>query len=625
MAKENFTFQTEVGKLLDIVAHSLYSHKEIFLRELVSNASDACDKLRYAALTKPKLIEGGGDFKIVLSVDKKARTLSISDNGIGMDRDDLVEMIGTIANSGTMAFVEKMSGDKEKDMALIGQFGVGFYSSFMVADKVEVLSRKAGSDQAWLWTSDGKGEFTIEEAVREERGATVILHLSKKESEFLEDVRLKTIIKTHSDHIPVSIVLAKDDAEEESLNEASALWTRQKKDITDQQYKEFYQHVGHMFDEPWAVMHNRVEGILSYTSLLFIPSTAPFDLFQPDRSSAIKLYVNKVFITDKCEGLIPSYLRFLRGVVDSEDLSLNISREMLQNDPKLAKIQSRLVKRVFSELKKKAEKTPEDYEVFWEAFGAVLKEGVYEDFANRETILELCRFRSTNGEGLSDLGSYVGRMKDGQDAIYYITGQDFEQVSASPQLEGFRAKGIEVLLLTDPVDEFWLPSAGNYQEKPFKSITQGITDLDKLADKDAEDEKSAKKKPPAGMDQLIAFFKTTLEGSVKDVRVSERLTDSSVCLVAGEGDMDMNLERLLKQHGRVEAKMASLRILELNPQHALIKRLAKRAKDEKKNTAELADAARLLLDQALIIEGEGVGDPVAFSKRLSGVMAKGLA
>jgi molecular chaperone HtpG len=625
MAQETFTFQTEVGRLLDIVAHSLYSHKEIFLRELISNASDACDRLRYAAITDPGLIEGETEFKIRLDIDKDARTLKVSDNGIGMNHQDLLETLGTIARSGTQAFVSQLTGDAKKDVALIGQFGVGFYSAFMVAEKIEVLTRKAGEDKAWLWASDGRGQFTIDEAVRDDRGTTVTVYLNKDGDEFTEEARLRGIVKKYSDHIGFPILIEKDD-KPETLNAASSLWTRPKKDITPDQYKEFYHHVGHTFDEPWLTLHNAVEGVLSYTSLLYVPSTPPFDLFHPDRKSHVKLYVNRVFITDDCEGLLPSYLRFLRGIVDSEDLPLNISRETFQRDPRLAKIRSGLVKRVLDELAKKAKGPPEQYDDFWTNFGAVLKEGVYEDFDNRDRILDLCRFRSTAGEGLTALDGYVERMKEGQDAIYFISGEQAEPLSRSPQLEGFKAKGVEVLLLTDPIDEFWVPAVGAYKDKPFKSATGAGADLGKIAGGETTEEtESQKPEDTAGLDKLLAALKSALGETVKDVRVSERLTDSPVCLVTGEGDMDMYLERMLKQHRQLDSSMITPRILEVNAGHPLIKRLAAMA-DEGDGAGEaLGDAAHLLFDQARIIEGETVNDPIAFSRRLASVMEKGLA
>ncbi|MCF3628460.1 molecular chaperone HtpG [Thalassospiraceae bacterium LMO-SO8] len=635
---ETHAFQAEVGKLLDIVAHSLYSQKEIFLRELISNASDACDKLRYRALTEPKLIEGDPGFRITLSLDKKAKTLTVSDNGVGMDKDELTGILGTIARSGTQAFVEGLSGDGKKDkdkaLSLIGQFGVGFYSAFMVADLVEVVTRKAGTENAFKWASDGRGEFTIEPATRDTRGTDVIVHLKKDEKEYLEPARIEHIVRTYSDHIGIPIVLAGDGKEtaEKTLNTASAIWTRDKKDVTDEQYTEFYHHAAHAFDDPWMTLHNRVEGVVSYTNLLFIPSMRPFDLFHPDRTGQVKLYVKRVFITDNCEGLLPPYLRFVKGVVDSEDLALNVSREMMQHNPVVAKISQGLTKRIFGELKKSAEKKPEDYQTFWETFGPVLKEGLYEDGDNRERILELARFKSSERDGWISLADYVAAMKDGQDAIFYIAGEDAEAALASPQLEGFKAKGVEVLLMTDPVDEFWLSHVGAFQEKPFKSATRGGADLAKIAKaKDAEkaaddDADKADDKPAApGMDQLIAAIKVALGDKVKDVRPSERLTDSAVCLVADDGDMDINLERLLKQHKQLDGRNLAPRILELNPDHALITKLAKLAQEKNAKDPALDDAAFLLLDQARILEGEPVIDAQAFAKRLSKLMAKGLA
>lgn len=631
MTKETFTFQAEVGKLLDIVAHSLYSHKEIFLRELISNASDACDKLRYEAITNPDLSTGGSEFAITLTSDKKAKTLTVSDNGIGMSREDLAETLGTIARSGTQAFMDQITAAKEKkdksSVDLIGQFGVGFYSAFMVSESVEVVSRKAGTDKAHKWVSDGRGEFTIEEADRDAVGTDVILHLKKEEKEFFEPERIEKIVKTYSDHISIPIVLnpIKKDDEARTLNSASALWTREKKDITEEQYTEFYHHVAHAFDSPWMTLHNRVEGVMAYTNLLFIPSSPPFDLFNPDRKANVKLYVKKVFITDDCEDLLPAYLRFVKGIVDSEDLPLNISREMLQDNPALAKIRKGVVKRIFTELTKKAEKAPEEYATFWEAFGPVLKEGLYEDFENREKLFELVRFKSTHGDDLVSLKDYVERMKDGQDSIFYITGETVDQITQSPQLEGFRAKGVEVLLLSDPVDEFWVTSVGTYQEKSFKSATRGGADLDKVTKDKSDDKKKDKKddKKKSNIDPLVAAFKVALGDKVKDVRTSERLTDSAVCLVADEGDMDIHLERLLKQHKQLEQNTP--RVLEINPDHKLIKNLNKLAKKSEGVDSNVEDAAWLLLDQARIVEGEKITDPVAFAKRMATVMERGLA
>ncbi|MGF6226125.1 molecular chaperone HtpG [Inquilinus ginsengisoli] len=613
---ETLTFQAEVSRLLDIVAHSLYSQKEVFLRELISNASDACDRLRYAAITAPELSAGDADYRITLAVDPAARTLTIADNGIGMGREELVGNLGTIARSGTRAFVETLSGDAKKDVGLIGQFGVGFYSAFMVSREVEVFSRKAGEAQGWRWVSDGKGAFTVGAAEDVGRGTRIVMHLSEGEDEFLSPLRLRQIVKTHSDHIAIPIVLLGDEGKSETLNRASALWTRPKAEITAEEYKEFYHHVAHAFDEPWLTAHWKAEGAIEYSSLLFVPSTQPFDLWEPERKHRVKLYVRRVFVTEAAEGLIPPYLRFLRGVIDSEDLPLNVSREMLQSNPTVTKIRQGVTKKVLAELGRKAKDDAEAYGTFWTAFGAVLKEGIYEDREQRDALLPLLRFRSTKGDGLVSLEEYVGRMRPGQDEIWYITGDDAAALARSPQLEGFRARDIEVLLLTDPVDEFAVPSLGEFQGKAFKSATRGGADLSKI-EAPAE---APKPEAGEGMDALVAALKLALTDQVKDVRASQRLTDSAVCLVADEGDTDLHLERLLKQHRRVDS--SSKRILEVNPGHPLIRRLAERAAAQ---DPALEDCAFLLLDQARIIEGEPLPDPAAFSRRLADALVRGLA
>jgi molecular chaperone HtpG len=623
MTGERHGFQAEVSRLLEIVAHSLYSDKAVFLRELISNASDACDRLRYLALTQPELGGDGQGYRVVLTPDKSARTLVVADNGIGMNREDLVENLGTIARSGTAAFMQQMTGDSAKDMALIGQFGVGFYSSFMVADKVVVESRKAGEAEGWRWESDGKGEFTIEAAELPDRGTTITLHLRKGEDEFLEPERLRHIVRKYSDHIALPIVLAAD-GKDETINKASALWTRGKSEITPEQYTEFYHHHAHAFDDPWLTLHWRAEGKIEYTGLLFVPSAKPFDLFHPDRKHCVKLYVRRVFITDTCEEVLPAYLRFVRGVIDTEDLPLNISREMLQHNPLLAKIRQGVIKRVLGDLQKKAEKEPEAYAAFWENFGAVLKEGLYEDQDNRETLLSLSRFRTTVSEQPCSLADYAGRMKPAQEAIYYISGDSIETLRQSPQIEGYKAKGVEVLLLTDPVDEFWISAVAKFQDKPFKSVTRGSADLARIAKPNGEAEKPA---AGPGIDALVALFRLTLKEVVKDVRASERLTDSAVCLVADDGDMDIHLERMLKQHKQLAQSFK--RVLEINPQHPLVMGLAKRVGEKSNGNGEksedLAEAAWLLLDQARIVGGEALPDPAAFSKRLSEVMRRALA
>jgi len=629
--EERLSFQAEVTKLLDIVVHSLYSDRQIFLRELISNASDACDKLRYEALTDPALREGAGDFRITLRIDPEARTLEVSDNGIGMNRDELVHNLGTIAHSGTQEFVRALAAsDKKGDAALIGQFGVGFYSSFMVAERVDVFTRRAGDSQGWHWLSEGAGEFSVAEADVPGTGTRIVLHLREDAKEFLEAHRLRSIVKTYSDHIAIPVVLlgtekdedGQDKPTEETVNEASALWTRPRNEITDEQYTEFYHHVGHAFDEPWHTLHFKAEGAIEYTGLLFIPSTKPFDLFQPERKTHIKLYVNRVFITDDAPDLLPAYLRFVRGVVDSADLPLNVSREMLQRNPVLRKIQGGLVKRLLGDLKKRAENA-EEYATFWDAFGAVLKEGIYEDFERRTEVLELARFRSSTTDGWVSLADYVARMKTGQDAIYYITGDDPDYLKRSPQLEGFRAKGVEVLLLTDPVDEFWINSVPEYNGKPLKSAASSAAGLDNVADPEAEDDAAEDKAPADQIEALVKALKDTLGDAVKDVRASSRLKESPVCLVAEEGDMSLHLERMLKQAGQ-GAGPGAHRVMEINPAHALIKGMAARASGGEGGATAIADMGQLLLDQARIMEGEPPADPVEFARRMSAVMVGAL-
>ncbi len=631
MSTEKHEFQAEVSRLLDIVAHSLYSNKDVALRELVSNASDACDRVRYQALTQPDLLGDDAALKITITADAKAGTLTVADNGIGMGRDELIENLGTIARSGTAAFVEQLSGDATKDVSLIGQFGVGFYSAFMIADRVEVITRKVGEDAAWHWESPGGGDFTVADGPADTpRGTRVVLHLGKDHREFAEPARIRQIVHTYSDHIALPIVLAGE--EDEQINTASALWMRPKSEITAEQYKEFYHHVSHGFDEPWLTLHNRVEGVIEYSNLLFIPSSRPFDLFHPERRNRLKLYVRRIFITDNCEELLPAWLRFVRGVVDSEDLPLNISREMLQKNPVVTKIRNGLVKRVLGELKKSADKKPDDYAKFWETFGAVVKEGMYEENGHAETLLKLSRFQTTQGPGWASLADYAGRMAEGQSELFYITGEDAAALAKSPQLEAFRARGVEVLLLTDPIDEFWVPIRHEFDGKAFRSVTQGAVDLDGIGGEDdapAAGGKAAEAADPMDLSKLIASFKLTLNDDVKDVRTSKRLTDSAVCLVADDGDMDMHIERVLRQHQQVDT--AAKRILELNPKHPLIRQLAASlsggdaADKGALDPGDVADVAYLLLDQARIVEGEPIPDPTAFSRRLATVLERRLA
>ncbi len=625
MAAETRSFQAEVSKLLHIVANALYSEREVFLRELISNAADACDKLRFMAISTPELTADDSAFKIRIAADAKAKTLTISDNGIGMTEAELHENLGTIARSGTAAFVDQMDKETKGDTSLIGQFGVGFYSAFMVAEKVEVLTRKAGEDNAWIWSSDGQGEYTVAGAEKAARGTVITLHLKKDAKEFLEKERIGTVVRTYSDHIPFPVVFV-DGEEETTLNRASALWTRAKSEISEEDYKEFYHHVGHAFDDPWMTLHWKAEGRIEYHGLLFVPTMRPFDLFHPERRHHVKLYVKRVFITDEVEGLVPTWLRFLKGVVDCEDLPLNVSREMLQHNPVVSAISKALTKRVLSDLKKKATKETDAYAEFWKNFGAVLKEGLYSDGAeHKDALVDLARFRSTAGDDLVGFDQYIERMKEGQEAIYYIAAEDEAAAKASPQLEGFIKKGVEVLYLTDPIDEFWVQAMfEGVKDKPLKSITRGGADLSSIkvgdTDSDAADKPEDKPEDAGAIDTLIASVKLALGDTVKDVRTTDRLAESPVCLIADETDMDMNLERMLRQHKQLD--QAAPRVLELNPDHALIKGLAKLLQAGKSEGMD--DAAHLLFEQARILEGETVSDPKAFTRRFSDVMVKAL-
>jgi len=618
MTESRQPFRAEVSRLLDIVVHSLYSEKEIFLRELISNASDACDKLRYEGITQPELTGRDTDFKIKIAIDKKGRTLTVSDNGIGMSRDELVENLGTIARSGTVAFLEQLK-EKKNDINLVGQFGVGFYSSFMVSQTVDVVSRKAGSEEGWVWRSDGKGEFAVEEHEKKSRGTDVILYLKQGEDEFLDPERVRFIIGKYSDHIAIPILI---EGEDKPANRAAALWLRPKNEITAEQYKEFYHHVAHAFDEPVMTSHWRAEGKIEYTGLLFMPGTKPFDLFDPQRRHSVKLYVKRVFITDHADGLVPPYLRFLRGVVDSEDLPLNVSREMLQNNPMLAKIKQGVTRKVLGDLIKLGDDKVA-YAKFWENFGAVIKEGLYEDTESRTELLKLLRCRSSAVEGLVSLEEYKSRMKGGQEAIFYIIGESPEKLMRNPHLEGFKARGIEVLLLTDQVDDFWPNAVGAFDDKAFRSVTRAGGDLDKMKPvEETSKDKSAEPVKEGDLASLVALMKLTLGDVVKDVRSSSRLTSSPVCLVADEGDIDIHLEKFLKQHNQL--RTPSKRILELNPTHALIRSMSEQAQRSGASDA-LKDIAWLLFDQARLLDGETLADPVEFGRRLSSVLGQTLA
>lgn len=623
-------FNAEISKVLKLVIHSLYTNKDIFLRELISNASDACEKLRYLAVTSPDMLKESPELKITLSVDEKAKTLTITDNGIGMDEDDLVNNLGTIAKSGTEQFFDQLTGDAKKDASLIGQFGVGFYSAFMVADKVTLRTRKAGESQGYLWESAGEGEFSITPLEGDSpRGTSITLHLRKDGEKYLDKFKLQHIASTYSDHIsfPIEYQGEADEAAE-VINEGSALWTRSKSDISEEQYKEFYHHVGHTADDPFLTLHNQVEGKLSYTNLLFIPTIRPFDLFHPDRRRRVKLYVKRVYITDENVDLIPHYLRFLRGIVDSEDLPLNISRETLQDNPMLVAIRESITKRVLTELKRKATNDAEAYTAFWANFGSVLKEGLCEGIASKELLLEACRFHSThdNGEKLTSLDDYISRMKDGQENIYYVTGDRLDTLRNSPQLEGFTKNGVEVLLLHDHVDDFWVTVVQNFKGKGFKSVLNAGSELEKLTGSKTQEEKAEQtNEPKADKDaiaELVAAMKTVFGEEVQDIRTTAKLTESPVCLAVEEGMMSMRMERFLVEHKQLPG--ASARIMEINPEHPIIVSLANTVKNGGK-PQDIEDTARLLLDQARIVEGEELSDPSAFTRRINALIARNFA
>ena len=618
MTIENRAFEADTSKILDIVIHSLYSNREIFLRELISNASDALDKRRFLASTNQSM-QASQELQIQIKSDKKAKTLIISDNGVGMDSDDLVSSLGTIARSGTKNFIEQLESSKQNDenkLSLIGQFGVGFYAAFMVAETVDVISRKVGSDKACKWHSDGSNGYSLDDAERGEEGTDIILHLKKDAKEFLEEQRISYMVKKYSDHLSAPIYWQDGEAST-MLNSASAIWTRPKSEITEEQYNSFYQQASSAYDTPYLTMHNVTEGVTNFTSLLFIPSTRPMDLFNPERKSRLQLYINRVFITDECEELVPNWLRFVRGVVDTPDLDLNVSREMLQQVPAINKIKKTIIRRVLSELKKQAGKKQEEYQKFWLDFGLVIKEGLYEDQDFREKILELCRFYSCRKGDYISLAQYVSEMKEKQEEIYYLSSETVEQAEMSPHIEGFKARDIDVIVLSDPIDEFWLPLVPDFEGKKFKSASRGALDLDKF-----ESENSEKKKAdPSKFDLLIARIKTNLGEKISDVRLSSTLTESPVCLVADEGGMDIQMERLMKAHNR--DFQGAPRIMEINPDHELVIALNKLAdaKSSSKENELVDDAAFLLFDQAQIIEGRMPADLTAFSKRMTRIMS----
>ena len=621
--KETLGFQAEVKQLLNLMIHSLYSNKEIFLRELISNASDAADKLRFEALSDDALWENDPELRIRIAFDKDARTVTISDNGIGMNRQEVIEHIGTIAKSGTRQFFDALSGDQAKDSHLIGQFGVGFYSAFLVADKVTLITRRAGlgAEHAVQWESAGEGDYTLETVEKSGRGTDVILHLRADEDELLSSYKLQSIIRKYSDHITLPIVMKKEewDAEkketmvkdkEEAINQASALWARPKNEITPEQYEEFYKHVSHDYEAPLAYIHARVEGKQEYTQLLYIPAHAPFDMWDREQRHGIKLYVRRVFIMDDAKQLMPAYLRFVRGVIDSNDLPLNVSREILQESKDIEAIRGGSVKKVLGMLEDLAQNQPEKYATFWKEFGRAIKEGVGEDFANKDRIAKLIRFASTHNDSEEQsvaLADYISRTKEGQDAIYFVTADSFAAAKNSPHLEIFRAKGVEVLLLADRVDEWMISHLTEFDGKKLQSVAKGNLDLGNLAD---EEEKKEQAQEADAFKDLTAKIKEALGEQVKEVRITHRLTSSPACLVAGEHDMGANLERLLKAAG--QNVPGSKPILEINPKHALVQRLKDQADSDK-----FSDWSAILFDQALLAEGGQLEDPAAFVRRLN--------
>ena len=620
--QESRAFEADVAKLLNLIVHSVYSDKEVFVRELISNAADACEKLRYEAIASPDLLGDDPTLRITLLIDADNKRLTVEDNGIGMSREELVQGLGTIAHSGTKAFLDRIEAAQSSEGAtLIGQFGVGFYSAFMVADRVEVFSRRAGSDEAWQWSSDGKGTFSVAPAALDaapRRGTRVVLHLMEDAKPYSERFRLEHIVRTQSGHVPVPIAFVeKPGAEPSALADGAALWAKPKSDISTADYTDFYRSLAGHLDEPDVTIHFRAEGRHEYTVLAFIPGSRPFDLFDVDRKGRIKLYVKRVFITDEAE-ILPRYLRFVRGLVDSADLPLNISREMIQESAILTAIRKGVTSRVLGDLDKLAEKEPETYAKIWDNFGAVLKEGIYGDFERRDALLALCRFKTTGSAGAwRSLKDYVASLKDNQTAIYYLAGDDIARLEASPHLEGFRARGVEVLLLTDPIDSFWVTSAPSFDGKPFKSVTQGAADLALIPRLDAKQEGAPE--TDKAVTDFLAFIKETLGEAVSDVRASDRLTDSAVCLVAPEYGPDRQLEKLLAGTGRINSTAKP--ILEINPRHDIVVALAALGDDD---LAFKRDAAHLLFDEARVLEGERPADARLFCERLARILTRSL-
>jgi len=637
---ESREFETDVFRLLDIVTNALYSNRDVFLRELISNASDACDRLRYEALQNKSLIENSSPFHIRLRPSNNDQTLKIADNGIGMNREELIENLGTIARSGTAAILENLKNSKqENDMSLIGQFGVGFYASFMVSDRVEVISQKAGESQAWHWESDGQQGYNIREATTEEaallkdgHGTMIILHMKGDAADYLIEDAIQRIVLEYSDHVEVPIYLdnkfdpdkgnEEKKEDEQPINAASALWTRPKNEITTDQYRDFYHHIGNVFDEPILTSHWTAEGKIEYTALLYVPSLRPWDLYDPERKNTLRLYVKRVFITDQLQTLVYPWLRFVRGIVDSQDLPLNISREMLQTNPVVHKIRNGVTKKILSEIDKLSRDDAEAFASLSLQFGSVLKEGLYDAIEHRDAIFKVCRFSSTHDDVTqTSLADYVERMKEEQDKIYYISGDNAQTLRNSPQLEGFQSRGIEVLLMTDTVDEFWLQQITEFDGKKFQSITKGNVELDKFESDKVEGDEKEDEAENTDLNALQLFLQTELSEQISFARVSKRLTESPVCLVADEGGVDMHMEKVLKLQQKYEPN--SKPVLEINASHPLINKMAEMI-ESKTDEELLKDSALMLMDQALIIQGDSLPDPAAFAKRMARFMEKGL-
>ncbi|WHA05438.1 molecular chaperone HtpG [Candidatus Bandiella numerosa] len=615
-------FDAEIGKVLNLMINSLYTNKEIFLRELISNASDACDKLRYQIIDKPELIENGNnELKISIQLDKDNKFIIISDNGIGMNKEDLINNLGIIASSGTQKFIEQFGDSKKNNLNLIGQFGVGFYSAFMVSESITVLTSKAGEKEVYEWHSDGKGEYSIENSSQEHKGGTKItLKIKDSELEFLEPHRIRHIIRTYSDHVAFPIELIGEDNKGEIINKASAIWTRNVSEVTQKEYEEFFNHVSHFPGKPWLTLHNKAEGVVEYTNLLFIPDTKPFDLFHPDRKTRVKLYIKRVFISEEGNDLVPPYLRFLRGVVDSEDLPLNISRETLQHNKVLHKIKSSIVKKVLGSLKVKAETDPEEYMKFWKNFSEVLKEGLCEStLEEKKQLLEICRFNSTSSKDeLISLDQYLERMIKGQNEIYFLNGDNIESSRNHPQLEGFKKRGIEVLLLNDHVDNFWVNVVHQYKDKDFKSITNEKIDLNKL--KNTEEEKDDDKNKSQESSKLIEFVKEILKDRVKDVVISSKLVSSPACISTMEGGMNPRMEKFLMEQNQLNVKSA--RIFEINPNHSIFKKINDSLSNSKDDNELNSDMIEVVYGQACLIEGDSIDNPSNFALKLNSLLER---